>query len=162
MQKNIRRLPVLICVFAIAVIAIGCNDSTTEIGETPAFLLSAGDVAHIVTMEDLLTIGAVDVSSSPRDVLRNFTGVPLASILYHFGVDYSSANAVVFQALDGFMSEVSIAEALDYANTFIVFEEDGQPLGTYEEDGQGPFMAVIALDQFPNRWARHLTAVTLQ
>ena len=167
MKKNIRILIAIICVLAVAIGAIGCDDTAESIEaetheENTTFLLSVGDDTHIVSMYDLLTIGAVSVSSSPRGVFRTFTGVPLAKIFSHFEIDYSSANSVVFQSLDGFMSSVSLAEALDETNTFIVFEEDWQALGTYEEGGRGPFMVIVALDQFPNRWARYLTEVTLQ
>ena len=136
--------------------------SESEI-ENATFLIIAGDSTHTVSMGDLLTIGGVDVSSSPRDVLREFKGVSLVNIFNHLGIDYSGAETVGFMSSDGFMSAVSIDEATDGANTFIVFEERGLPLGTIEnEDGCGPFMAVIALDPFPNRWTKYLTEVIIQ
>ena len=52
-------------------------------------------------------------------------------------------------------------EAMDTSNAFVVFEEDGEPLGTRAEGGLGPFMIVMALDSFPNRWARYLMEITL-
>jgi hypothetical protein len=137
------------------------TDSETQ-GKNVTFLITDGDNTHTVSMDDLLAIGGVSVSSSPRDVLRNFTGVPLAGIFNHFNIDYSSAETVSFTSLDGFMSAVTIAEALDATNTFIVFEEDGEALGTMEDSGRGPFMVVVALDPFANRWARYLTEVTIQ
>ena len=63
---------------------------------------------------------------------------------------------------DGFSATTTIAEALDTNNTFIVITEDGQPLGTIETDGRGPFMSILAQDPFANRFARYLTEITLQ
>jgi len=136
--------------------------SSNSYNENATFLVTSGDAAYIVSMEDLLFIGVTDVSSSPRGVQREFTGVPLVNIFNHLNIDYSTAGTVIFTSGDGFMSAVSINEAINGINTFIVFEENGELLGTMEDGGRGPFMVVIALDQFPNRWARYLTEVKIQ
>jgi len=143
-----------------AIISMESNARTPSDGFT--FMLTAGGQTHTVTMDDLLSIGAVGVSSSPRGVLRNFTGVPLAGIFDYFNIDYSDAGAVAFTSLDGFTAAVSIAEALDANNVFIVFEENDEPLGTMGEGGRGPYMVVVALDMFANRWARYLMEVIVQ
>ena len=158
---------VVLCVLipAVVVLAVlhrGNMEERLELQAAGEFLVTAGEDTINVSMSDLLHIGAVRVSSSPRGEQRNFTGVPLVHILNHFGVDYSGAGAVVFTSLDGFVTAISIGEALDETNTFIVFEEDGEPLGTREDGGRGPYMIVVALDPFPNRWARYLMEVTLQ
>ena len=130
--------------------------------EYGAFSVTAGGYTHAVSMEDLLTVGAVSVSATARGETRNFTGVPLADIFAHLGISGDNAGSVLFTSLDGFATAVSIADALDGTNAFIVFEEDGQPLGTREEGGLGPYMLVMARDQFPNRWARYLMEITVQ
>lgn len=117
---------------------------------------------HVVSMDDVLTIGYMPVSAIYRGESRNFTGVPLASIFEHLGVDCSGADAVVVTSLDGLRTAISIADAMDDTNTFIIFEEDGQPLGTMEDGGVGPYRLIVARDPFPNRWARHLMEITVQ
>jgi len=160
---------ILILIMLSAIIIMGCasenyepSDYIASETENFSFLLTAGEYTHVIYMSDLITIGAVSLSSSPRGVLREFTGVPLVNIFRHLELDYSGASTVSFSSQDGFMSAVSIDEALDAANSFIVFEESGEALGTMEDGGRGPFMIVIALDPFPNRWARYLTEVIVR
>ena len=158
---------VALCVLTPAVVVLAAihRESMQERLELQAsgeFLIASGYEIVSVSLADLLDIGAVDVTSSPRGERRDFTGVPLVRIFDQFGVDYSEARTVVFTSLDGFVTALTITEALDEDNTFIVFEEDGEPLGTREEGGRGPYMVVVALDPFPNRWARYLMEVTLQ
>ena len=133
-----------------------------ELQEAGEFLVTSGEQTYSVSMCDLMALGPVHISSSPRGVLREFRGVPLVSILNHLNIDYSEARTIVFTSLDGFATALSIDEAVDESNTFIVFEESGEPLGTREEGGRGPYMVVVALDPFPNMWARYLMEVTLQ
>jgi len=159
---------VVLCVLipAVVVLAIlhrgNMPEERLELQAAREFLVTAGDDTHNVSLADLQAIGPVEVSSSPRGELRTFTGVPLVRVLDHFGVDYSDARTVVFASLDGFVTAISIAEATDETNVFIVFEEDGELLDTREDGGRGPYMVVVALDPFPNRWARYLMEVTLQ
>jgi len=158
---------VALCVLipAVVILAIlhrGNMEERLELQAAGEFLVTTGEDTFNVSLTDLQAIGPVDVSSSPRGELRTFTGVPLVRIFDHFGVDYSDARTVVFTSLDGFVTAISIGEALDETNTFVVFEEDGEPLGTREEGGRGPYMIVVALDPFPNRWARYLMEITLQ
>ena len=130
--------------------------------ESGTLLFTAENYTHILFLEDLKSIGPVDISPRHRGEPRSFTGVPLAGIFDYLDVDYSQTTSLIFTSLDGFATGISIAEALDTRNTFIVFEEDGEPLGTREEGGLGPYMLVVARDRFPNRWARYLMEITLQ
>jgi len=157
----------ILCVLVTAVVVLAVLHRSTmpeghlELQAAREFLITAGEDTRNVSLSDLHTIGQMEISSSPRGELRTFTGVPLVRIFEHFDLDYSEVRTVVFTALDGFVTAVSIAEALDEANVFIVFEEDGRPLGTREEGGHGPYMLVVAQDSFPNRWARYIAEITL-
>jgi hypothetical protein len=165
--RNTKIVFIVLAVLIVAVVVLAMLNyddimERRELQESGTFLVTAGETTHNVSMGDLLSVGAVAVSSSPRGELRTFTGVPIVGILDHLGIDYSNAGTVVFTSLDGFASVISIDEALDGANTFVVFEENGEPLGTREEGGTGPYMIVVALDPFPNRWARYLMEITIQ
>jgi len=166
-NKGTLAIIVILCVLvpAVTILAIlhrGTMEERLELQAAGEFMITFGDESVSVSLADLLDIGAMEVTSSPRGEKRDFTGVPLVRVFDRFGVDYSEARTVVFTALDGFVTALTIAEVLDEENTFIVFEEDGEPLGTREEGGRGPYMVVVALDPFPNRWARYLMEVTLQ
>jgi len=150
---------------AVVVLAMLRREDIQEriaVQESGTFLLTANDYTHRISMDDLFAIGYEAVTSSPRGETRNFTGVPLGAIFDHFNIDYSAASNILFTSLDGFATAISVSDALDRENTFIVFEEDGVPLGTREEGGRGPYMVVVALDPFPNRWARYLMEVVVQ
>jgi len=166
-NKGTLAIIVVLCILIPAVIILailhrGTMEERLELQAAGEFMITSGEEKVSVSLADLLDIGAVEVTSSPRGERRDFTGVPLVRVFDRFGVDYSEARTVVFTSLDGFVTALTIAEVLDEENTFIVFEEDGEPLGTREEGGRGPYMVVVALDPFPNRWARYLMEVTLQ
>jgi len=160
----------IIAALAVLVIVVGITavlnreniEERMELQEAGEFLVTFGDETQTVSMSVLMSLEPVEVSSSPRGELRTFTGVPLVAVLEYLGIDYSEKRTVVFTSLDGFATALTIEEATDRTNTFIVFEENGEPLGTREEGGRGPYMVVVALDPFPNRWARYLMEVTLQ
>jgi hypothetical protein len=124
------------------------------------FTITAGRRTHTVTMADILALSPRSVTANPRGETRRYTGVPLADILIHAGVNHTGTNTVVFTSEDGFSAALTIAEDLDTRNTFIAIEQDRQPLGTIETDGRGPFMSVVAQDPFTNRFARYLTNIT--
>jgi len=126
------------------------------------FTITAGGTTHTATMADILALNPRAVTQTHRDETRNFRGVPLASVFTRLGVSTTGASLVTFHSEDGFSASVTIAEALDSSNTFIVIEHgDGSFLGTIDTDGRGPFMNVVSQDQFANRSARYITEITL-
>jgi len=84
------------------------------------------------------------------------------SVFDYLGIDYSSAKSVSFTAADGYASALTIAEALDEENCFIVFDEDGKPLGTKENGGSGPYMMILPNDQFSQRWCKFLLEIEIK
>jgi len=125
------------------------------------FVIRSDGQRHIVTMADILALSPHAVIASPRGQTRHYTGVSLAAIFERIGVNHVGATTAVFASEDGFSASLTIAEALDAGNTFIVIEQDNQPLGTIETGGRGPFMSVVAQDPFANRFVRYLTEITL-
>jgi hypothetical protein len=117
---------------------------------------------HIGTMADILALSPRAVSQPHRDEVRQFRGVPLASVFTRLGVNHAGTSMVTFNSEDGFSATVPLAEALDASNTFIVIENgDGSSLGTADTGGRGPFMNVLSQDQFANRSARNIVSITL-
>ena len=128
-----------------------------------SFRVISGEEYRHISLEDLVNLSPEAVTSSPRGEQRNFTGVPLATVLDFLEIDYSQAMSLTFFSIDGFVTAISVEEALNKENSFIVFEEDhqffGQRGGFWEE---APFMLVMAQDPFPNRWARYIFEIVLQ
>ena len=128
-----------------------------------SFMVTLGEEIVHVSAEDLMSLNPQELSASPRGNTRNFTGVPIVDILRHTGLDYTQGANLTFSSIDGFMSGISMSEALNPNHAFIVFLEDDEPLG----GGRGsfadaPFMVVLVDDPFPNRWARYLFEVVIQ
>ena len=126
------------------------------------FTITAGGSTHTATMADILALSPRAVTQPHRGELRHFRGVPLAAVFSRLGVNHSGAALVTLNSEDGFSTAITIAEALDRSNAFIVIEDgNGRPLGTIDTEGRGPFMNVVSQDQFANRSARHLTEIVL-
>ncbi|MCL2201183.1 MAG: stalk domain-containing protein [Oscillospiraceae bacterium] len=123
--------------------------------------IRAGSNEHIVTMADILALEPRAVTQRHRDEIRNFTGVPLAAVFARAGVNTADMRTVTFSSEDGFSAVITISEALDRNNSFIVITQNGNPLGTIETGGRGPFMNVVSLDMFANRSARYLNEIVL-
>jgi len=166
-QTKIIVAVLIILIPAVIVLAIINRENVSEriaLQESGTFLVTAFDYTHVVSLDDLIAIGVTNISSHPRGVERNFTGVPVMTIFEFLGIDLTQAEgrrALVFTSLDGFATSITLNEAMDTSNAFVAFEENGEPLGTRAEGGLGPFMIVMALDSFPNRWARYLMEITL-
>ena len=128
-----------------------------------SFRVVKGAEYGYISLDDMINLSPQMVMSSPRGEDRFFTGVPLAVLLRHLEMDYSQVSSIYFRSIDGFATAITIAEALNENNAFIVFEEDGVALGergALWEDA--PFMLVMAEDRFANRWARYIFEVVLQ
>lgn len=125
------------------------------------FTITAAGQTHIATMADIIALNPQVVTQTHRDEVRNFAGVPLSSVLSRLGVRTAGMSNVTFNSEDGFSAVITLSEALDSSNTFIVIRQDGRPLGTIDTGGRGPFMNVVSNDAFANRSARYLTNITI-
>jgi len=163
-QAKIIVAVLVVLIPAVIILAMINRENISEriaLQESGTFLVTAFDNTHVVSLEDLFNLGVMNISAHPRGAERNFTAVPVMTILEHLGIDPSGGRALILTSLDGFATSITVNEAMDTSNAFVVFEEDGEPLGTRAEGGLGPFMIVMALDSFPNRWARYLMEITL-
>ena len=171
MKKIIVNKTVLIMIITaalfIAVIVLGIlnfeNISERRLlQEGNTFLITAGSYTHTITKNDILLMDPKVISANFRDDIRNFTGVPIAEIFDFLDIEITNASTVILTSGDGFTTILTIDEALDRESAFVVFEEDGIELGSMEEDGDGPYMIVMAMDPFPNRWTKYLMEITIQ
>ena len=135
--------------------------------DSGTFLVTYGDIQYTVSMEDIealdpRTIDANYKKSGKNPEPRQYTGVPLVSVFDFLGIDCSAASSVSFTAADGYASALPIADALDEESCYIIIAEGGAPLGTKESGGSGPFMMILALDQFSQRWCKFLMEVAVK
>jgi hypothetical protein len=131
------------------------------------FVISAGGVQTIVTMEDVLSLAPQDIEaiykkSGKEPETRRYKGVPLAKITSLKNIDTSSFSSVSFIAADGYASALPIADAMDPSQCFIVIEEEGKPLGKKEDGGTGPYRMILPKDQFSQRWCSFLMEVVFK
>ena len=139
------------------------EETTEQTGPFVGFTIRAGGVTHTMSFDDFLALSPQAFSAYPRDVQRNFTGLPIATIFRHFGINHAQSASISVFSYDGFGTGVSMAEAMDAQNAFIAIAEDG--VRFYGRGGnwnRAPFMLVMADDPFPNRFARYITEIVLQ
>lgn len=91
-----------------------------------------------------------------------FSGVSFKSLLEELDIKYENMKSAVFYAIDGYASAISIEEATDSEQTFIVIKQEGRLLGNSTDGGKGPFMMILAKDQFSQRWTKFLIKVEIQ
>ena len=167
MNKNTKIViaVIIILTVTVAILAVLNRDYIAEkkaMQKNGTFIIITNSKKYTVTMDDINSLNPHIIeanykpSSSNSPAQKQFTGVSFKSLLDYFGVDYSSAKSVSFTAADGYASALPIADALDESNCFIVIEEDGKLLGTKESGGKGPFMMILATDQFSQRWCKFL------
>jgi len=151
------------------------DENAIYIGETPdsfdysgeeAFTVTVNSVEHIFTMDNAESLGLVEFTAFDRrgggEVQLNFTGVAIATVLSSLGIDIDSVENLTFFAADGREQPVSAEEALNPEYGFLAVAENGTPLGTWADDGRGPFMLVLAQDSFPQRWNRNIINVEVE
>jgi len=124
--------------------------------------ITSGGNTHIATVADVIALNPRAITQTHRGEVRNFRGVPLQTLFSRLGVQTSGRSSVSFQSEDGFSADVTIAEATNVNNTFIVTHDGaGAFLGTSVTGGRGPFMNILTQDEFANRSARYLIEIVL-
>ncbi|MGI6492551.1 MAG: molybdopterin-dependent oxidoreductase [Pelotomaculum sp.] len=123
---------------------------------------------HTFTLEEIKALPSVSVeksivSSNHADESGVFTGVPLHDLIK--GVDanlLTGERRFITRAEDGYASVFTTREVLEPDNIIIVYDKDGQSLGSYEEGGTGPLRIVIQGDPFGNRSTKYLKQIEIK
>ncbi len=166
MKKSTKIIILVIVILAVAVgvfAFLNAGDLTQkkELEMNSEFIITQGDVSHTITMEDMLALdpetftGTKDTSTTGPEEIE-YTGVEFKTICDSIEIDLSQSADVQFSALDGYSSSVSIDDVLEDGNVYIVFEEEGQALGTKSDGGSGPYMMIINSSQFSQSWCKFL------
>ena len=142
----------------VAVLAVLNNKNAAPGGQAQAaFWIKADGAARPVTMEDIEALGPREIQANYKKSGKNpekrvYTGVPFAQVLASKGIDCAGAKTAVFSASDGYSSILSIGEALDGKNCYIVLD-DGE---------DGPFRMILPNARFSQNWCKLLTEVTIK
>jgi len=121
------------------------------------FLITVNETEHRVTMEDVESLGPRKIEAnykkSGKDPeTRYYTGVPFAAVLRLKGIDAGGLRSAVFTAADGYSSIISMEDALNEENCFIVIDHSNE----------GPYRMILAQAQFSQHWCKLLTNITLK
>jgi hypothetical protein len=135
--------------------------------EDAVLLLAYGDDEIELTFADILDLpqnefDAVLRSSGKAPVDTSYNGVELQSILAANGIDLATVAQVITVSVDGYTVALTGAEVRIADNVYIVFERDGNDLGTRESGGSGPYQLVIRQDEFGQRWNKYLMRLEVQ
>ena len=172
MKRNTKIVIGVVGVLAVAVVVLallnwGNVASKKEAQEDGVFSLYAGDGEYTVSMSDVEALASSDIKadykkSGQDPETKSFLGASFKALVESLGIDVSAFSSVSFTAADGYASALDIDEAMDGENCFIVIAMEGEPLGDSEDGGSGPFMMIMAKDQFNQRWCKFLLEVRLQ
>jgi len=121
-----------------------------------AFLITAGGTGHKITMEEFQALDLRDIQanykkSGKAPETRIYTGLSFAELLRVKHIDATGAAAAIFTAADGYASAITLEDALNEENCFIVLDDEA-----------GPFRMILARDQFSQRWCSFLVNVVLE
>jgi len=155
---------------AVAVLAVLNADSARQLAsrqDDATFIIRTDNRVITVDFQTLQEAGIRHFAATRRGgglsaVEVAFQGVPLTALCAFLGIDLSSIQSVTALAADGFSSVVSGGQVRDAGNVFIATAEDGVPLATREQGGDGPYMLVVAKDAFSQYWCKYLSELIIR
>lgn len=160
---------VLIAALAVAAVVrwVGSRDSLSGYKDSQLVIKQKGQTVKMLTLAEIRALGEVEITavldtSKSGPVTLQYTGVLLKKVLIAAGIDPVACQTVVATAADGYTSAVPADKFLDADNVFLVFLQDGKPLGSKDEGGSGPLMLVIRKDTFSKNWCKFLIEVNCE
>jgi len=162
MKKSTIAVIAILVVLAIgvAVLAVLNSQNAEEKKQQLAdeyLYIHVGGVEYKITLEEFLSFEQQEFEANYKKnnlapESRTFAGVPFAEILRAKGIAPAGFGSAVFAAADSYAQALSMADALDEENCFIV----------YDDGADGPFRMILPKDQFSQRWVKLLTDITLK
>ncbi len=155
-------LLVLVCV--LAALNAKSVEAKKAMLEAQTFTISTESKTYEVNMDMINSIGIQDISANLK---RNgkaaeekvYQGVPFKAIIDKLSIDSQGVQSFIFTAADGYASAVTKDKAMDDKNCFVVTSVGGKALGSKENGGSGPFMMILAKEQFSQQWCKFLIEV---
>lgn len=174
--KNKRLWIIIIIIMAVLAIALGVTAylnmenvlDKKELQENAIILVKFGDKESIeVNMELITGLGEEEFKANLKKsgkppVEHSYTGVPMKNLFAELGIDTVNIDTVILKAIDGYSSALTLDEVMENDNVYIVYKIDGESLGSAENGGDGPYLALIRKDPYSQRWCKLLTEINLQ
>jgi len=174
--KNKKLWIIIIAIVAVLAIALGITAylNMGNIGEKKALqenaiiVIKSGDKELAQANMDLITsLGEKEFKANLKKsgkppVEHSYTGVPMKNLFSELKIDTANVTTVILKAIDGYSSALTLDEVMEDDNVYIVYKMDGKSLGTAENGGDGPYMALIRKDLYSQRWCKFLTEINLQ
>jgi hypothetical protein len=128
---------------------------------------TAGNMIAEIDMDLVQGISPVDFSanldtsdSGPREHI--YTGVLLISILEELDINIKDYDTVIAKAIDGYTVAYEVVEVLDRDNIYLAIARDGEPLGSKNTGGSGPYQVIVRKDAFSQRWCKFVVGLELK
>lgn len=169
-----KKLLVTIIVLAIAVAILAYINreqlaSRQALVDNPGILvMAAGEELATIHLEEIRQLGEKEFpivlrssGKPPRDLV--LTGVPLRALLDE--VDpalLEHQGPVVVRAIDAYTVAYSMEEVFREEHLYLVYLENGEPLGSRNEGGLGPLLIVPRQDEFGQRWCKYAVEVDIK
>jgi flagellar basal body-associated protein FliL len=157
----------LIIVFTLATVWLGFfnAEQASEIDEEVLIIKTSKETIEITLLEIMAFTKVsfeTQVKSSGNDpVATEFGGVLLYDILIAKGILLIGEETIVFKALDGYQTSVSAQEVKQPDNVYVVYERNKEKTTNRASQGTGPMEIVVALDNFSQRWNKHLIEIEI-
>jgi len=167
-KRGVTAVILVLVILAAVVTVLALLNRPGELPVTGEVSITAGgETLKTYTAEDLRAMPYIEVqkeivSSSFANDEGLFRGVPLRTLLENAGADLSSASQVVVRADDGFVSAFPADEVTESDNVFLCYSKNGEPLGSREEGGSGPFRIIVTEDPFGNRCAKYVCEIEVR
>jgi hypothetical protein len=142
------------------------SDGRTAQEEKSITFTENGEEVSVLYWEDITaleseTFEAVLRSSSARPRTVTYEGVEIHTLMAAAGIDISG-KSLEFIGADAYAASVTVDEATEEGEIYVVYSADGQQLGSREEGGDGPYQLVIVNDHFSQRWCKYLSEVVVK
>jgi hypothetical protein len=165
-------LGIVIALIAVIIMAALLNKDNVEekksLNEDAIFIVkNKGEDVKSFTMEEIKAIGEVTFTatkdtSDSGPVEAEYVGVPLIEVFKTAGVTVHEGDVVTNSAADGYATALEAKKVLDSENVFIAYIKDGEPIGTREEGGNGPYQIIVSKDQFSQYWCKYALSTDVQ
>lgn len=137
-----------------------------EVHENAEILLVKDEEKTTLGFDEIKEIGEeefkADLKSSGNPAKEHtYTGVPLKEILKKANISLGENAQIVVRSVDGFTVALDIDEVLEDDNIYLVYNIDGESIGSKEDGGSGPYQVIIRNDQFSQRWSKYVVEIEI-
>lgn len=173
MSKRARERKVLLGIFLLLFAVVAVTAALHSRASQPLDRLYQNEQLRIgINDQETRTLSRQDLQSLPfhdfeetrrtsaGDASRHaYGGIRVEDVLQHAGIDPAAHEQVTVQAVDGYVRSIDMAQILADDQVYLVMTQDGQPLKTQEEGGDGPYLVVIRHEAFSQNWVKYLVEV---